>query len=172
MAFLSERSTSPSPPLTPAGCSFTFEEALINAHLTPRHIERGTNVPMYRSNIPLMPAGVFSGVQVVSMRPYKVSQIETVRDVTRPYVRTHGEPIAWGWDAAKRLGIADIHAPEFGDAPVILDDEVPVFWGCGVTTQMAVMESPLVHGTVLAHAPGKMFCMDMKVGDIVEDIVS
>lgn len=38
---------------------------------------------------------VFHGNTVVSMRPYKVEDIERVRDTTRPYLETHGEPIAW-----------------------------------------------------------------------------
>lgn len=39
------------------GCSFTFEKALADAGLTPRHQEEGRNVPMYRTNLPLLPSG-------------------------------------------------------------------------------------------------------------------
>jgi uncharacterized protein YcsI (UPF0317 family) len=39
------------------GCSFTFEQALADAGLTPRHQEEGRNVPMYRTNLPLLPSG-------------------------------------------------------------------------------------------------------------------
>lgn len=42
------------------GCSFSFEEALMNAGLPVRHIEMNTNVPMYHTNIPCASAGVFS----------------------------------------------------------------------------------------------------------------
>ena len=38
---------------------------------------------------------VFSGNMVVSMRPYKAADIERVRGITRPYIATHGEPVAW-----------------------------------------------------------------------------
>lgn len=38
---------------------------------------------------------VFKGNTVVSMRPYKPEDVERVRDITRPYLETHGEPIAW-----------------------------------------------------------------------------
>src|SRR5438445_1371448 len=48
------------------GCSFTFESALIQAGLPVRHIEAGINVPMYRTNIPCKPAGIFQGPMVVS----------------------------------------------------------------------------------------------------------
>ena len=52
------------------GCSFSFEQALIEAGLKVRHIEQGRNVPMYRTNIATTPAGRFSGPMVVSMRPF------------------------------------------------------------------------------------------------------
>src|SRR5262249_41152845 len=51
------------------GCSFTFENALLEAGVPVRHIEQGRNVPMYRTNIACRPAGVFRGPLVVSMRP-------------------------------------------------------------------------------------------------------
>src|SRR5438270_1126049 len=51
------------------GCSFTFENALLQAGVPVRHIECGRNVPMYRTNIGCRPAGAFHGPMVVSMRP-------------------------------------------------------------------------------------------------------
>ena len=51
------------------GCSFSFEEALIDAGLEIRHISEGCNVPMYRTAMPCERAGVFTGDMVVSMRP-------------------------------------------------------------------------------------------------------
>lgn len=42
------------------GCSFSFESALVNAGLPPRHSVLRRNVPMYRTNVPLCPAGVFT----------------------------------------------------------------------------------------------------------------
>ncbi|KAG9681001.1 hypothetical protein KCU95_g15058, partial [Aureobasidium melanogenum] len=157
------------------GCSYSFETALINDKLSPRHSVMQRNVPMYRTNIPLCPAGVFTGATyVVSMRPYKRSDIERVRDITRPFVTTHGEPIAWGWDGMKSLGIPDISRPDWGDVPLEMDgqpldssndDVVPVFWGCGVTPQEAVMRAGL-KGIVLGHAPGHMILLDVKDEDV------
>ncbi|KAG9527275.1 hypothetical protein KCU93_g5333, partial [Aureobasidium melanogenum] len=157
------------------GCSYSFETALINEKLPPRHFVMQRNVPMYRTNIPLCPAGVFTGATyVVSMRPYKQSDIERVRDITRPFVTTHGEPIAWGWDGMKSLGISDISKPDWGDVPLEMNgqpldssnnDVVPVFWGCGVTPQEAVMRAEL-KGTVLGHAPGHMILLDVKDEDV------
>ncbi|OBT81388.1 hypothetical protein VE02_09599 [Pseudogymnoascus sp. 03VT05] len=156
------------------GCSYSFEAALTAAGLPPRHTVMGRNVPMYATNIPLCAAGVFTGgTYVVSMRPYRRADVEKVRELTRPYVSTHGEPVAWGWEAVERLGIKDINAPEFGDMPLDLDpadDEiVPVFWGCGVTPQLAVMKAQLP-GRVMGHAPGHMLVIDVMEDDIVEKI--
>ncbi len=161
------------------GCSFSFESALANAGLTARHTVMKRTVPMYRTNIPLCPAGVFnSSTYVVSMRPYKRSEIKAVRSITRPYIATHGEPIAWGWDAVKKLGIENINKPEWGAPPLTLDgrafgdlggdeDVIPVFWGCGVTPQEAVMRADL-EGTIMAHAPGHMLLLDCRDWDILK----
>lgn len=162
------------------GCSFSFESELANAGLLPRHVFQDKIVPMYRTNIPLCKAGVFnSGTYVVSMRPYSEAQIEQVRNITRPFVATHGEPIAWGWEALDLLGIKNIDKPEWGDPPTTLDghpfseqfgrkDDMPVFWGCGVTPQEAVMKAGL-EGTVMAHAPGHMLVLDSRDWDIKQE---
>ena len=51
------------------GCSFSFESALLEADIPVRQIEEGVNIPLYNTNIPCTPAGVFSGNMVVSMKP-------------------------------------------------------------------------------------------------------
>lgn len=154
------------------GCSYSFEAALAEAGLPPRHQVQARNCAMYRTTLPLCPAGVFvGGTYVVSMRPYKKTDVEKVRDITRRYVATHGEPIAWGWDALEKLGIKDITKPDWGEYQLRHDgtgtfDEgeegyVPVFWGCGVTPQNAVVMANL-QGTVMAHAPGHMTVLDVR----------
>lgn len=162
------------------GCSFSFEAALTSANLVPRHIAMNRNVPMYRTKLPLCPAGVFqNSTYVVSMRPYRPSEVEEVRKITSAYSSTHGEPIAWGWDAVKRLGIENIDAPEWGESPFQLngqplgdtagsEDEIPVFWGCGVTPQEAVMRAGL-SGTIMAHAPGHMLVLDCRDSDLLQE---
>ncbi|KAJ5873035.1 uncharacterized protein N7529_005388 [Penicillium soppii] len=144
------------------GCSFSFEDALAAAGLPPRHHKTGTIVAMYRSNIPLLPAGIFTGGHcIVSMRPYRPEDIERVRDITRVYRLTHGEPVAWGWDGAKQLGIVDIDKPDFGEPQSFDEGEVPVFWACGVTPQIAVeAASDKIEGLVFAHEPGHMLITD------------
>ena len=161
------------------GCSYSFETALADAGLAPLHAALGRNIAMYRTGVPLCPAGVFTGgTYVVSMRAYRAADVERVREITRPYVATHGEPLAWGWDAVRALGIADIDVPDWGDAPLARDgrklgayrgsDElVPVFWGCGVTPQEAVMRAGL-QGVVMSHSPGYMLALDIRDSDILD----
>jgi uncharacterized protein YcsI (UPF0317 family) len=144
------------------GCSFTFDHALVAAGLPPRHYTLGRNVPMYRTSVPLFPAGRLRGNVVVSMRPYPARDVERVRDVTRTYRVGHGEPLAWGDPV--QLGIADVMRPDYGDPPVLEEGDVPVFWGCGVTPQSVIVASRLPFA--ITHEPGHMF-----VTDLVHDVL-
>jgi len=162
------------------GCSFSFEAALVTAGLVPRHNILKRNVPMYRTKLPLCPAGVFTGsTYVVSMRPYKAAEVDLVRKITAQFTATHGEPIAWGWDAVKWLGITNIDIPEWGESPLTKDrkplgsvegsiEDIPVFWGCGVTPQEAVIRAGL-SGVIMSHAPGHMLLLDCKDSDVVAE---
>ncbi|MGI5838228.1 MAG: putative hydro-lyase [bacterium] len=144
------------------GCSFTFETALRQAGVPVRHIEEGVNVPMYKTNIPCVPAGRFHGNMVVSMRPIPDRQIVKAVMVTSRYPSVHGAPIHIG--SPDSIGIKDIGQPDFGDAVTIAKDEVPVFWACGVTPQnVAVSSRPEF---MLTHAPGHMFITDIKDEDL------
>src|SRR5256712_8563099 len=51
------------------GCSFSFEEALIEGGIELRHITLNVTVPMYRTSIPTVPAGPFHRPMGVSLRP-------------------------------------------------------------------------------------------------------
>lgn len=51
----------------------------------------------------------------------------------------YGAPVHSGEPAA--LGIADLSAPDFGDAVTIRAGKAPAFRACGVTPQAAVMAS-------------------------------
>jgi uncharacterized protein YcsI (UPF0317 family) len=144
------------------GCSFTFEYALLQAGLPLRHIETGGNVPMYRTNIPCRPAGIFRGPMVVSMRPMTPAQAIRATQVCSRFPRAHGAPVHIGDPAA--IGIRDITQPDFGDPAEIRPGEVPVFWACGVTPQAVAMEArpPLL----ITHKPGCMFVTDLKDTDL------
>ena len=139
------------------GCSFSFESELLNAGVPVRHIEEGCNVPMYITNIPCEPAGVFSGNTVVSMRPIPYAQVTTAVTATAAMPRVHGAPIHIG--DPDYIGINDINKPDFGDPVTIKPGETPVFWCCGVTPQAVLMASKPKFA--ITHAPGHMLITDV-----------
>lgn len=138
------------------GCSFTFEAALLDAGVGVRHWEMGRNVPMYRTDQECRPAGRMSGPLVVSMRPVPAEHVAMAVCVTSRYPAVHGAPLHVG--APEQLGITDLDRPDFGDPVEIRAGEVPLFWGCGVTPQAAVMNSRPPFA--IAHAPGHMAMTD------------
>ena len=139
------------------GCSFSFEGPMLEAGLEVRHITDKHNVPMYNTNIECIPAGVFHGPMVVSMRPMKPADaIRAVQITTRmPFV--HGAPVHIGDPEA--IGIKDIDRPDFGERSEIKPGEVPVFWACGVTPQAVAMA--VKPEFMITHAPGFMFITDV-----------
>ncbi len=140
------------------GCSFSFEEALVEGGIPLRHFEQGCNVAMYRTNIATQGAGRFGGPTVVSMRPMSPANAIRAIQITSRFPNVHGAPIHFGDPAA--IGIEDIATPDFGDAIEIREGEVPVFWACGVTPQSAIRAAkpPLS----FTHKPGCMLVTDLR----------
>jgi uncharacterized protein YcsI (UPF0317 family) len=139
------------------GCSFSFEEALIEAGISVRHIEEKKNVPMYITNIACKPAGIFRGPLVVSMRPMSKGAASRAGKITSCFASVHGGPVHTG--APQDIGVKDLARPDFGDSVSVRKNEVPVFWACGVTPQAAVMRAkPEI---CITHAPGYMFISDV-----------
>lgn len=139
------------------GCSFTFERALVEAGMTLRHQEEGANVPMYRTSIPCRAAGRFqASPMVVSMRPFSTADAIRAVEITREFPAVHGRPVHLG--DPRRIGISAIERPDWGDPVTIREGEIPVFWACGITPQLAALVSrpPLM----ITHAPGYMFVGD------------
>jgi len=140
------------------GCSFSFENAMLTAGLPIRNMEEDKNVSMYITNIACKPAGPFSSKMVVSMRPMTSQQAIRAVQVTTRFHLTHGAPVHLG--SPQKIGINDLSDPDFGDAVTIGPEEIPVFWACGVTSQLAATSVPL--SMVITHAPGHMFVSDLK----------
>ena len=140
------------------GCSFSFEGPLIAAGIPIRHIARGCNVSMYRTNVPTTPAGRFCGPLVVSMRPLKPADAIRAVQITSRLPAVHGAPVHIGFPES--IGIADLAKPDFGDAVPIEPDELPVFWACGVTPQAAIAAARPPFA--ITHAPGCMLVTDLK----------
>ncbi|MEU2310034.1 putative hydro-lyase [Streptomyces misionensis] len=140
------------------GCSFTFEWGLARAGVPIRHVEEGRNVPMYLTDRPCRPAGRLSGPMVVSMRPVPPGRLGAAIKESSLLPAVHGGPVHCGDPAG--LGIADLGRPDFGDPVTVEEDEIPVFWACGVTPQAAVMASRPPFA--ITHAPGQMFLTDAR----------
>ncbi len=139
------------------GCSFSFEEALVQAGLGVRHLELDTVNPMYTTNIQTRPAGRFSGEMVVTMRPYRVPDAIRAIQITSRFPNVHGAPVHFG--NPRDIGIRDLEATEFGGEPVpFRDGEIPVFWACGVTPQVAI--SYARPPFCITHKPGSMLVTD------------
>ena len=138
------------------GCSFTFEAALISAGIPLRHVAENRNVAMYRTSRGTVPVGPFGGPLVVSMRPLRPADADHAASITARFPDMHGAPVHRGCPDA--LGIADLGQPDYGEAVRIEPGEEPVFWACGVTSQVAVENARLPF--FIAHAPGKMLITD------------
>ncbi len=139
------------------GCSFSFEQALMDDGIRLRHVDQGRNVAMFRTHLPTVAAGPFSGPLVVTMRPLSAANAIRAVQITSRYPAVHGAPVHLG--DPSQIGIHDLSKPDYGDAVEVLPGEVPVFWACGVTPQAALVQAapPLA----ITHAPGAMLVTDL-----------
>lgn len=121
------------------GCSFSFEQALKDAGISLRYMREGNNTAMFDTNIECYNAGgKFPGVKmVVSMRGVAKDKLQQAVTISSSFPLSHGCPINIG--DPTRLGITDITTPTYGDhTEVNENEEIPVFWGCGITSKHAV----------------------------------
>ncbi|WP_093811097.1 putative hydro-lyase [Stappia sp. ES.058] len=139
------------------GCSFSFEAAILRAGIALPHIANRCNVAMYVTSLMTQPSGPFSGPMVVSMRAFRAADAIQAVLLSDRYRLAHGAPVHIG-DPAE-IGIADLSKPDFGDAPMLQPDEIPVFWACGVTPQMAIRTAR--PDIAITHEPGHMLVTDL-----------
>ncbi len=140
------------------GCSFSFEEALLADGLEVRNVTQGVNVPMYRTAIDCTPAGPFAGKMVVSMRPFKAADAIRAIQICTRFPSVHGAPIHLGDPG--QIGIQDLANPDYGDPVTIGGQELPVFWACGVTPQVALEAARPPFA--ITHSPGCMLVTDIR----------
>jgi uncharacterized protein YcsI (UPF0317 family) len=146
------------------GCSFSFEHALLDSGLAVRHIELGGNVPMFRTSIQTETRGPFEGPLVVTMRPYKPADAITAIQLSGRYPLAHGAPVHMAFPEA--IGIDDLGKPDYGDPVPVELGEIPVFWACGVTPQVALERAKLPFA--VTHDPGHMLITDIENARIVD----
>jgi uncharacterized protein YcsI (UPF0317 family) len=84
------------------------------------------------------------------MRPFLAADaIRAVQICTR-FPSVHGAPVHLGEPGL--IGINNLARPDYGDAVTIAEDELPVFWACGVTPQVFA----------ITHSPGCMLVTDLR----------
>jgi uncharacterized protein YcsI (UPF0317 family) len=140
------------------GCSFSFEEALSEAGIPLKHVDCGTAVPMYRTAIATEAAGPFHGPMVVSMRPMRAKDAIRAIQITTRFPSVHGAPVHIG--RPDLIGIADLTRPDYGDPVPVADDEIPVFWACGVTPQAVIATAR--PDFCITHYPARMLVTDRR----------
>ena len=140
------------------GCSFSFEQALLDAGVPLRHLEEGKNVSMYRTDIRTAPAGPFNGPLVVSMRPLLAADAIRAIEITSRFPKAHGAPVHLGNPSL--IGIHHLGRPDYGNAVHVRPGELPVFWACGLTPQAAIEQARPEF--CITHAPGSMLITDLK----------
>ena len=144
------------------GCNLSVDQVMIEAKIPLPHLISETGWPsQYVSNIACQPAGIFSGPLVVSMRPIQKDLLVTVIELSSRFPRSHGAPLHIGDPAA--IGIDDLNMVTWGKPNVIGQDEVPVFWACGITAQAVACKIGIPE--MITHKPGHMFVTDLAVID-------
>jgi uncharacterized protein YcsI (UPF0317 family) len=140
------------------GCSFSFEEALLEAGLRLRFLERNNVAGVYVTNIATAPAGPFQGPLMVTMRAFRPADAIRAIQITSRFPNVHGAPVHIGrpQDIGVDLGR---RYQDVGDGEVA-EGELPVFWACGLTPQLAVKNAR--PALCITHAPSSMLMTDMR----------
>lgn len=140
------------------GCSFSFEEALQQAGLPLRFLDDNKVAGVYVTNMMTKPAGRFSAPLVVTMRPFKPADAIRAIQITSRFPNVHGAPVHIGDPATIGVDLnrryRDVGSADVGEG------ELPLFWACGLTPQLAVERArpPLC----ITHAPSSMLITDLR----------
>jgi len=140
------------------GCSFSFEEALLDAGLRLRFLERNQVAGVYVTNIDTVPAGPYRGPLMVTMRAFKPADAIRAIQITSRFPNVHGAPVHIG--RPKDIGVDLLRRyQDVGDGEVA-EGELPVFWACGLTPQLAVKNAKPPF--CITHAPSSMLITDLR----------
>ena len=140
------------------GCSFSFEEALEEAGLPLRFRANNNVAGVYVSSLPTSPAGSFKAPLVVTMRAFRPADAIRAIQITSRFPNVHGAPVHIGRPEAIGVDLANRYQ-NVGDGTVA-DDEIPLFWACGLTPQLAVMSAK--PSLCITHAPSSMLLTDLR----------
>ncbi|WOH84607.1 putative hydro-lyase [Bradyrhizobium sp. BEA-2-5] len=140
------------------GCSFSFEYALVEAGIALRYLERGEVAGVYETTVDTMPAGDFRAKLVVTMRPFAAREAIRAIQITSRFPNVHGAPVHIGDPGLIGVDLSKRYR-EVGSGEV-LPHEIPLFWACGLTPQLATANAkpPLC----ITHAPSSMLITDLR----------
>ena len=139
--------------------TMTFENTLRSKNIPVRHIEEGSNIPLFKTDKKVEGTPLFGGFQYVSMCPMKPDQaIEAIR-MAEHYQYSNGTPFHIG--DPSQIGIEDLSQPDYGDPVSVAKDEIPVFWCHDYTAHKAIMRSRIQ--TAVMSLPGYMLVTDIKI---------
>ena len=142
------------------GCSFSFEALLQSHGVRLRHLDEGNVSAMYVTSLQTAPSGPFRGPLVVSMRALKPKDAISAIIISARYPQFHGSPVSLG--LPQLIGITDLAQSYGGHGLTELDeDELPVFWACGATAQLAALEAKLP--LCITHYKAHMVVTDLKI---------
>jgi uncharacterized protein YcsI (UPF0317 family) len=96
------------------------------------------------------------------MRPLRPADAIRAIQITTRFPSVHGAPVHIG--RPDLIGISDLSKPDYGDAVPVHDDELPVFWACGVTPQAVIAAAK--PDFCITHYPGSMLITDRRNAEL------
>jgi uncharacterized protein YcsI (UPF0317 family) len=143
------------------GCSISLARPLQEAGIRLPHVAKDAapTPAMYITNRQCVPAGVFAGPLVVGLKVVPNEFVVAMTAVTSRLADCHGAPVHIGDPAA--IGIRDIAKPDWGSGKPIPAGHTAMFWGCGLTAQMAAMTAGIPE--MITQTVGRMFITDLPV---------
>ncbi|MDP0930307.1 putative hydro-lyase [Paracoccus onubensis] len=140
------------------GCSFSFEEALVDAGLTLRFLDRGEVAGVYETTMRAKPAGRYDAPLLMTMRPFTPADAIRAIQITSRFPNVHGAPVHLGDPG--QIGVELDNRYRGVGSGEVLPGEIPLFWACGLTPQLAVMTAkpPIC----ITHAPSSMLFTDIR----------
>ena len=143
------------------GCSISLARPIQEAGIRLPHVakDEAPSPAMFITNRPCVAAGIFSGPLVVGLkiRSGRLRHSARCRNVRHP--DCHGAPVHIGDPAA--LGIEQMETPDWGQGKTVPPGHTAMFWGCGLTAQLAGMNAGIPE--MITQTVGRMFVTDLPV---------
>jgi len=140
------------------GTAMGVLDILTNMHIPWR------NFGGYKTSIPCSSAGRFKSHLVVTAIAFKNSNdaVKAIQISSR-FPAMHGAPMHIG--KPESIGIKDLKKPDTfipkNEMEPLHPEEILIYWGCGVTPQVAALESKVPF--IITHSPGHFLVSDKLV---------